>query len=527
MPVVEHLDPIPLATYPFRILETLRPKVFICTTPNRDFNRAFDVPLSSPPEFTEFCAYECDTEGRYWRPNVPYPMRHHDHRFEWSREEFQDWATKQADIYGYEVTFTGVGSLSNGLISRSDEMKAIIDRELEVDEVVLKDLANQLAAAGIEDSIERASRAWGECTQIAVFTIKPNTFVPRFPTEEEYRTPVFLTKLLRKTYPITMTEEYPPSQRETYKYIFSALPGFLPAPVARHWAYPPSLDIPVWERESPEDTEIYPYEDERFYTPEELEEIRRERKEERRAIKAEEQRVMRGMKAEDVCVVRGAVNMQNIWEASYPLRKAWRFNFSKFLESLKCMDGMSTPEFIVHAEGGTIYGQTCIKNCQQEESARSSSPPENAAASPEDSYEDNDESWETHSSYSAFSDHEYNAPIYDDKPAWSTYNLAENMTIHITLSPHGQKPDLASMDLPEDSTLTMPSVEPLECEKVTEVAVGVWYFRPKEFDETECGEDWREEREGGGKEGWHVDGEVPSWETRASTWDYDNGVDGW
>src|SRR5690606_29313549 len=138
------------------------------------------------------------------------------------------------------------------------------------------------------------------------------------PTEEEYRTPVFLTKLLRKTFPITMTEAYPPSQVDTFKHFFAALPGFLPGPVARHWAYPPSLGIPEWERDSPEDAEIYPYEDERFYAPEELEEMRRERKDERRAIKAEEQRVMQGMQVEDVRAVAGVISMQSIWEASYP-----------------------------------------------------------------------------------------------------------------------------------------------------------------------------------------------------------------
>ena len=35
--------------------------------------------------------------------------RHWDHRFEWSRDEFQDWARAIALKYHYRVHFTGVG----------------------------------------------------------------------------------------------------------------------------------------------------------------------------------------------------------------------------------------------------------------------------------------------------------------------------------------------------------------------------------------------------------------------------------
>lgn len=38
----------------------------------------------------------------------PRQFRDPDHKFEWTRKEFQDWAN-QAKQYGYEVEFTGVG----------------------------------------------------------------------------------------------------------------------------------------------------------------------------------------------------------------------------------------------------------------------------------------------------------------------------------------------------------------------------------------------------------------------------------
>jgi hypothetical protein len=36
-------------------------------------------------------------------------MRHPDHRFEWTRAEFQGWATRVAAAHGYAVSFRGVG----------------------------------------------------------------------------------------------------------------------------------------------------------------------------------------------------------------------------------------------------------------------------------------------------------------------------------------------------------------------------------------------------------------------------------
>ncbi len=36
-------------------------------------------------------------------------MRHSDHRFEWTRAEFADWAGRVAAGHGYRVTFRGVG----------------------------------------------------------------------------------------------------------------------------------------------------------------------------------------------------------------------------------------------------------------------------------------------------------------------------------------------------------------------------------------------------------------------------------
>jgi hypothetical protein len=36
-------------------------------------------------------------------------MRHSDHRFEWSRGEFQNWANRVAEQFNYSVRFLPVG----------------------------------------------------------------------------------------------------------------------------------------------------------------------------------------------------------------------------------------------------------------------------------------------------------------------------------------------------------------------------------------------------------------------------------
>jgi hypothetical protein len=36
-------------------------------------------------------------------------FRHRDHRFEWTRAEFQSWAARTSSAYGYNVTFLPVG----------------------------------------------------------------------------------------------------------------------------------------------------------------------------------------------------------------------------------------------------------------------------------------------------------------------------------------------------------------------------------------------------------------------------------
>lgn len=82
--VVEHLDPYRLAAFERVVFEFARPRTVVLTTPNAEYNARF----------------EALPAGEH---------RHADHRFEWSREEFQAWAGDVAERHGYKVRYAPVG----------------------------------------------------------------------------------------------------------------------------------------------------------------------------------------------------------------------------------------------------------------------------------------------------------------------------------------------------------------------------------------------------------------------------------
>jgi 3' terminal RNA ribose 2'-O-methyltransferase Hen1 len=83
--VIEHLDPSRLAALERVLFEAARPTFAIVTTPNREYNVKFEA----LPEAH---------------------LRHEDHRFEWTREEFRAWCTRQCERFGYQVEYQAVGA---------------------------------------------------------------------------------------------------------------------------------------------------------------------------------------------------------------------------------------------------------------------------------------------------------------------------------------------------------------------------------------------------------------------------------
>jgi 3' terminal RNA ribose 2'-O-methyltransferase Hen1 len=85
MEVIEHVDAPRLDALERSIFGHAAPTTVIVTTPNAEHNVRF--------------------------PALPAgTMRHRDHRFEWTRDEFRSWAQRVADSYSYTVRYLPIGT---------------------------------------------------------------------------------------------------------------------------------------------------------------------------------------------------------------------------------------------------------------------------------------------------------------------------------------------------------------------------------------------------------------------------------
>jgi 3' terminal RNA ribose 2'-O-methyltransferase Hen1 len=82
--VIEHLDEPRLRSFERVVFAHARPKTVVVTTPNQEYNARFEgLPA-----------------GRF---------RHRDHRFEWTRAEFEAWSGRVAADHGFQVRFVPIG----------------------------------------------------------------------------------------------------------------------------------------------------------------------------------------------------------------------------------------------------------------------------------------------------------------------------------------------------------------------------------------------------------------------------------
>jgi 3' terminal RNA ribose 2'-O-methyltransferase Hen1 len=88
--VIEHLDPPRLTAFERVLFENARPSVVVVTTPNAEYN----------------VKWERLPTGQF---------RHRDHRFEWSRSQFQSWGTAVAERFKYTVRFDTVGPVDSNV----------------------------------------------------------------------------------------------------------------------------------------------------------------------------------------------------------------------------------------------------------------------------------------------------------------------------------------------------------------------------------------------------------------------------
>jgi 3' terminal RNA ribose 2'-O-methyltransferase Hen1 len=84
--VIEHMELDRLKAFERVLFEFAKPRIAIVTTPNIEYNVKFE--------------------------NLPVgKLRHPDHRFEWTRSEFQNWAQAISDKYQYSVEFGSIGEI--------------------------------------------------------------------------------------------------------------------------------------------------------------------------------------------------------------------------------------------------------------------------------------------------------------------------------------------------------------------------------------------------------------------------------
>jgi len=86
MEVIEHVDAERLGAVERAVFGFAAPGTVVVTTPNAEYNAEYGL-----------------AEGA---------LRHRDHRFEWTRGQFRDWAERVAGCYGYSVRFLPVGAVT-------------------------------------------------------------------------------------------------------------------------------------------------------------------------------------------------------------------------------------------------------------------------------------------------------------------------------------------------------------------------------------------------------------------------------
>ncbi|KAI9250085.1 hypothetical protein EDC94DRAFT_318715 [Helicostylum pulchrum] len=96
--VIEHVYADTLNSFLDITLGIYQPQILIVTTPNGEYN-------------VNFPQLKYGTEESIFR--------HDDHKFEWTRNEFETWCNNGADKYGYTVEYHGIGLLHG----KHDELK--------------------------------------------------------------------------------------------------------------------------------------------------------------------------------------------------------------------------------------------------------------------------------------------------------------------------------------------------------------------------------------------------------------------
>ncbi|KAM0072117.1 putative la-type HTH domain, methyltransferase type 12, HEN1, double-stranded RNA binding domain 2 [Helianthus debilis subsp. tardiflorus] len=96
--VIEHMPEDQATQFGNVVLSSFCPKILIVSTPNYEYNVILQKSTTQTQE---------DDEDK--NSAKPCKFRNFDHKFEWTREQFQVWASDLAKKHNYSVEFSGVG----------------------------------------------------------------------------------------------------------------------------------------------------------------------------------------------------------------------------------------------------------------------------------------------------------------------------------------------------------------------------------------------------------------------------------
>ncbi|KAK1560775.1 hypothetical protein Q3G72_030791 [Acer saccharum] len=97
--VIEHMEEDEACNFGNIVLSYFQPRILIVSTPNYEYNVILQ--RSSPT------SQEDDPDEKIQSQSCKF--RNHDHKFEWTREQFNSWASELAARHNYSVEFSGVG----------------------------------------------------------------------------------------------------------------------------------------------------------------------------------------------------------------------------------------------------------------------------------------------------------------------------------------------------------------------------------------------------------------------------------
>ncbi|WCJ24333.1 Small RNA 2'-O-methyltransferase [Euphorbia peplus] len=118
--VIEHMEEDQACLFGDIALSYFRPKILIVSTPNYEYNVILQRSNQDEDADEKMESQSCK-------------FRNHDHKFEWTRQQFNKWASELAKRHNYNVEFSGVGG-SGDIEPGFASQIAVFTREILVEE---------------------------------------------------------------------------------------------------------------------------------------------------------------------------------------------------------------------------------------------------------------------------------------------------------------------------------------------------------------------------------------------------------